>query len=50
MRPARLPLPDINNAALFLGASALLLAYIAYTLFRKRKGERPGFEHQEPEL
>jgi hypothetical protein len=50
MRPARLPLPDINSPLLFGAASALLVAYILYTMIRRRKGERPGVKNHEPEL
>ena len=50
MRPARLPLPDITSPAVFLALSALLIGYILYTMIRRRKGERPGYENREPEL
>lgn len=40
----------IKNPYLFLGASALIVAYLLYTMIRKRKGLRPGYEKSEPEL
>ncbi len=40
----------IKNFYVFVGISALLVSYILYTMIRKRKGERPGFEDREPEL
>jgi hypothetical protein len=50
MRPARLPLPDITSPVVFLALGALLVAYLLYTMIRRRKGERPGFQNREPEL
>ena len=41
---------QIKNPYIFLGASALLVAYLLYTMIRKRKGLRPGYENSEPEL
>ena len=49
-RPARLPLPNVESAAVFLAASALVIGYILYMMIRKRKGERPGHQNREPEL
>jgi len=40
----------IKSPIVFLGLSALLVAYLIYTMIRKRKGLRPGFENREPEL
>jgi hypothetical protein len=40
----------IENLYVFIGVSALLVSYILYTMIRKRKGERPGFEDRETEL
>jgi hypothetical protein len=41
---------DINNPWLFFGAAAALVAYLLYTMIRKRKGERPGHQDREPLL
>jgi hypothetical protein len=41
---------DIKNPYLFLGPCAILIGYLLYTMFRKRKGERPGQEGREPVL
>jgi hypothetical protein len=40
----------IKSAWIFLGASALFVAYMLYTMIRRRKGLRKGFEDREPEL
>jgi hypothetical protein len=40
----------IKNPFVFLGASAVVVAYLLYTMIRKRKGLRRGFEKREPEL
>ena len=40
----------IKSALVFYGASSLVLAYLLYTMIRKRKGLRPGHESREPEL
>lgn len=40
----------ITNAYVFLGISAALVAYILYTMIRRRKGLRPDAKVQEPEL
>ena len=40
----------IKSPILFLGLSGLLVAYLLYTMVRKRKGLRPGSENSEPEL
>jgi hypothetical protein len=41
---------DIKNPYLFLVPSSLFVAYLLYTMIRKRKGERPGHQSNEPEL
>jgi hypothetical protein len=41
---------QIKSPYVFLGASAVVVAYLLYTMIRKRKGLRPGFEKSEPEL
>jgi hypothetical protein len=41
---------EIHNAYLFLVPSSALVAYLLYTMIRKRKGERPGHQGGEPEL
>lgn len=38
----------IKSPYVFYGASGLLVAYVLYMVFRKRKGERPG--HKEPDI
>ncbi len=43
-------LKTINDPVVFLGISALLVAYLLYTMIRKRKGERPGEGDREPLL
>jgi hypothetical protein len=40
----------IKNLYVFIGVAALLVSYILYTMIRRRKGERPGFEDRETEL
>ena len=40
----------IKNLYVFVGIAALLISYILYTMIRRRKGERPGFQDREPEL
>jgi hypothetical protein len=39
---------DDQRSVVFLGISALLVAYLLYTMIRKRKGERPGEGDREP--
>jgi hypothetical protein len=41
---------EIHNAYMFLIPSTALVAYLLYTMIRKRKGERPGHQGGEPEL
>ena len=43
-------LKTINDPLVFLGISALLVAYLLYTMISKRKGERPGEGDREPLL
>ena len=43
-------LPEIHNRAVFYAISALLVGYLLYTMIRKRKGLRPGFEDRETDL
>ena len=43
-------LPQIKSPVIFLVASALIVAYLLYTMIRRRKGLRPGHENREPEL
>ena len=50
MQPRRLPLPDITSPLVFFALAGLLVAYLLYMMIRKRKGERKGQEHREPEL
>jgi hypothetical protein len=40
----------IKSPIIFLGLSGLLVAYLLYTMVRRRKGLRHGFENREPEL
>jgi hypothetical protein len=40
----------IKSPIVFLGISAILIAYMLYTMIRKRKGLRPGYDKNEPEL
>ncbi len=40
----------INNPYVFLGISAAFVVYLLYTMIRRRKGLRPGYEKSEPEL
>ena len=41
---------NVNNPWVFFGVSGVVLAYLLYTMIRKRKGERPGVPNREPEL
>ena len=43
-------MPKIHSPFIFYGAAALLVSYLLYTIFRRRKGERPGSEDREPML
>ena len=40
----------VTDPRIFLGISALLVAYLLYTMIRKRRGERPGEQAREPDL
>lgn len=40
----------IQDARIFFGLAALVVAYLLYMMIRKRRGERPGFADREPEL
>jgi hypothetical protein len=42
--------PEIHDPVIFFALAAMLVSYLLYTMIRKRKGERPGFENREPEL
>jgi hypothetical protein len=41
---------EINNPWIFFGVAAVVVAYLLYTMIRKRKGERPGHQDREPLL
>jgi hypothetical protein len=41
---------QVTNPYVFFGVGGLLVAYLLYTMIRKRKGERPGTDVREPEL
>jgi hypothetical protein len=41
---------SITNPWIFYGAGAALVAYLLYTMVRRRKGERAGVRRREPEL
>ena len=41
---------NINSPYVFYAISFAFVGYLLYTMIRRRKGERPGFEHSEPEL
>lgn len=41
---------NIQNPLVFYSISFVFVGYLLYTMIRKRKGERPGYEHIEPEL
>ncbi len=40
----------IKNIYIFTGIALLLVSYILYTMIRRRRGERPGFQDRETEL
>ena len=40
----------IKSGWIFYTIAGLFLAYLLYTMFRRRKGERPGATVREPEL
>lgn len=41
---------NITNRYVFFGIAALLFAYVAYIMIRKRKGLREGGHHLDPEI
>ena len=41
---------QVTSPYVFFGVSGLIVAYLLYMIFRKRKGERPGNTVREPEL
>jgi hypothetical protein len=41
---------DITNPWVFFGIGGVLVAYLLYTMVRRRKGERFGVREREPEL
>ena len=41
---------DIKNPWYFFVPAATLVAYLLYTMIRKRKEERPDAPNREPEL
>lgn len=41
---------QIHDPWIFYGVAAVLVAYLLYTMIRRRKGERPGVVDREPEL
>ncbi len=41
---------EVKSPFYFYGVSALVVGYLLYMVFRKRKGERPGTTIREPEL
>jgi hypothetical protein len=40
----------ITNPWVFFGLGGALVAYLLYTMVRRRKGERTGVPDREPEL
>ncbi len=41
---------DVKEPAWFFGVAGVIVAYLLYIVFRKRKGDRPGTTIREPEL
>jgi hypothetical protein len=41
---------SITNPWVFFGAGGALVAYLLYTMVRRRKGERTSVRNREPEL
>jgi hypothetical protein len=41
---------SIQNPWVFFGVGGALVAYLLYTMVRRRKGERVGVRNREPEL
>jgi phosphate/sulfate permease len=40
----------IHSGWVFYPLAGLFVAYLLYTIIRKRRGERPGHQVREPEL
>jgi hypothetical protein len=40
----------VTDPWIFFGVAGAIVAYLLYMMFRKRKGERPGFREQERDL
>ena len=40
----------ITNPWVFFGAGGVLVAYLLYTMVRRRRGERSGVRDREPKL
>jgi hypothetical protein len=40
----------ITSPWVFFGVAGALVAYLLYTIVRRRKGERVGVRNREPEL
>jgi threonine/homoserine/homoserine lactone efflux protein len=40
----------VTNPWIFFGVAGAIVAYLLYMMIRKRKGERPGDQSNEPEL
>jgi hypothetical protein len=40
----------IQDPRIFFGLASAVVAYLLYTMIRKRRGKRPGFADREPEL
>lgn len=40
----------ITDPTVFYAAGGLIVAYILYMIIRRRRGERRGAVHREPEL
>jgi hypothetical protein len=43
-------MPQIHNPLLFYGAATALVAYLLYTMIRRRRPDRPGAPNHEPDL
>jgi hypothetical protein len=40
----------VTDPWIFFGVAGLVVIYLLYMMFRKRKGERPGFQEKELDL
>jgi hypothetical protein len=40
----------VTDSRIFFGVAALVVGYVCYMMFRKRKGERPGAASRDLEL